>query len=88
MDIMEILIAEECGVFDDLDKDKEEREEESKQMNLHELCGEANFVTKDGIIFNDDCMNVLSKIGERERERERESRKQFNLFNYYRYTIQ
>ena len=30
MDIMEILIAEECGVFDDLDKDKEEREEESK----------------------------------------------------------
>lgn len=36
-------------------------------MNLHELCGEANFVTKDGIIFNDDCMNVLSKIGERER---------------------
>ena len=39
-------------------------------MSLHELCGEANFVTKDGIIFNDDCMNVLSKIGERERERE------------------
>lgn len=31
-------------------------------MNLHELCGEANFVTKDGIIFNDDCMNVLSNI--------------------------
>lgn len=30
MDIMEILIAEECGVFDDLDKDNEEREEESK----------------------------------------------------------
>lgn len=30
MDILEILIAEECGVFDDLDKDKEEREEESK----------------------------------------------------------
>ena len=30
MDIMEILIAEECGVFDDLDRDKEEREEEKK----------------------------------------------------------
>ena len=30
MDIMEILIADECGVFDDLDKDKEEREEENK----------------------------------------------------------
>lgn len=29
MDIMEILIAEECGVFDDLE-DKEEREEENK----------------------------------------------------------
>lgn len=28
MDIMEILIAEECGVFDGLEKDKEEREEE------------------------------------------------------------
>ena len=28
MDIMEILIAEECGVFDD-DKDKKEREEEN-----------------------------------------------------------
>ena len=27
MDIMEILIADECGVFDDLE-DKEEREEE------------------------------------------------------------
>ena len=39
-------------------------------MNLHELCTKADFVTKDGIIFNDDCMNVLSKIGERERERE------------------
>lgn len=26
MDIMEILIAEECGVFDDLDKDKKEEE--------------------------------------------------------------
>lgn len=38
-------------------------------MNLHELCGEANFVAKDGIIFNDDYINVLSKIGERERER-------------------
>ena len=31
MDIMEILIAEECGVFDDLDKDKEEREEEKEE---------------------------------------------------------
>lgn len=31
-------------------------------MNLHELCGEADFVTKDGIIFNDDCINVLSNI--------------------------
>ena len=30
MDIMEILIAEECGVFDDLEKEKKEREEESK----------------------------------------------------------
>jgi hypothetical protein len=29
MDIMEILIADECGVFDD-DKDKKEREEEGK----------------------------------------------------------
>lgn len=29
MDIMEILIAEECGVFDDLE-DKEEREEDKK----------------------------------------------------------
>ncbi len=29
MDIMEILIADECGVFDDLE-DKKEREEESK----------------------------------------------------------
>ena len=27
MDIMEILIADECGVFDDLDKDKKEEEE-------------------------------------------------------------
>ena len=27
MDILEILIAEECGVFDD-DKDKKEREED------------------------------------------------------------
>jgi hypothetical protein len=27
MDIMEILIAEECGVFDDLDKDKKGEEE-------------------------------------------------------------
>ena len=31
MDITEILIAEECGVFDDLDKDKEEREEEKNK---------------------------------------------------------
>ena len=31
MDIMEILIADECGVFDDLDKDKEEREEEKDE---------------------------------------------------------
>ena len=30
MDVMEILIADECGVFDDLDKDKEEREEDKK----------------------------------------------------------
>lgn len=31
MDILEILIADECGVFDDLeDKEKEERKEESK----------------------------------------------------------
>ena len=30
-DIMEILIADECGVFDDLDKDKEEREEEKDE---------------------------------------------------------
>ena len=29
MDIMEILIAEECGVFDD-DKDKKEREEDKE----------------------------------------------------------
>ena len=28
MDILEILIADECGVFDDLEKDKKEREEE------------------------------------------------------------
>ena len=28
MDIMEILIADECGVFDDLDKDKKEEEED------------------------------------------------------------
>lgn len=28
MDILEILIADECGVFDDLE-DKEEREEEN-----------------------------------------------------------
>ena len=28
---MEILIADECGVFDDLDKDKEEREEEKDE---------------------------------------------------------
>ena len=30
MDILDVLIAEECGVFDDLEKDKKEREEESK----------------------------------------------------------
>ena len=30
MDILEILIADECGVFDDLDKNKEEREEDKK----------------------------------------------------------
>lgn len=29
MDIMEILIADECGVFDDLE-DKEEREEDKE----------------------------------------------------------
>lgn len=29
MDIMEILIAEECGVFDDLDKNKEGEEEKN-----------------------------------------------------------
>lgn len=31
MDIMEILIAEECGVFDDLE-DKKEREEENNGL--------------------------------------------------------
>jgi len=30
MDIMEILIAEECGVFDDLDKEKKEKEEDKE----------------------------------------------------------
>lgn len=30
MDIMEILIADECGVFDGLDKNKEERGEEKE----------------------------------------------------------
>lgn len=41
-------------------------------MNLHELCSRADFINKNGIILNDDCMNILPNIGsERERERER-----------------
>lgn len=32
-------------------------------MNLRELCYKANFVNKNGIIFNDDCMNILPEIG-------------------------
>lgn len=32
MDILEILIAEECGVFDDLDKDRKEEKERDKNV--------------------------------------------------------
>lgn len=31
MDIMEILIADECGVFDDLNKDNEEEEDDDNK---------------------------------------------------------
>ena len=32
-------------------------------MTLSELYSKADFVNKNGIIFNDDCMNILPEIG-------------------------
>ena len=40
-------------------------------MTLSELYSKADFKNKYGMIFNDDCMNLLSNISSRERERER-----------------
>lgn len=39
-------------------------------MTLSELYSKADFKNKYGMIFNDDCMNLLSNISSRERERE------------------
>ena len=50
-------------------------------MTLSELYSKADFKNKYGMIFNDDCMNLLSNISSRERERER------YYINNYRYTI-
>lgn len=49
-------------------------------MTLSELYSKADFKNKYGMIFNDDCMNLLSNISSRERERE-------YYINNYRYTI-
>ena len=48
-------------------------------MTLSELYSKADFKNKYGMIFNDDCMNLLSNISSRERER--------YYINNYRYTI-
>ena len=47
-------------------------------MTLSELYSKADFKNKYGMIFNDDCMNLLSNISSRERE---------HYINNYRYTI-
>ena len=39
-------------------------------MTLSELYSKADFKNKYGMIFNGDCMNLLSNISSRERERE------------------
>ena len=54
-------------------------------MNLTELYAKAGYQDEMGMLFHDDCMNLMNDlkfIEERERERERESR-----FNYYRYSL-
>lgn len=49
-------------------------------MTLSELYSKADFKNKYGMIFNDDCMNLLSNISSKKRERE-------YYINNYRYTI-
>lgn len=39
-------------------------------MTLSELYSKADFKNKYGMIFNDDCMNLLSNISSSSRERE------------------
>lgn len=41
-------------------------------MSLRELQKQADFIGKNGIVFNCDCMELMSRfaLGERERERE------------------
>ena len=39
-------------------------------MTLSELYSKADFKNKYGMIFNDDCMNLLSNISSSEKERE------------------
>ena len=52
-------------------------------MNFNELYNEADYKNDMGMLFNCDCMNLMSALNNsNERERERESR-----FNTYRYSL-
>ena len=41
-------------------------------MNLKELQKQADFIGKNGIVFNCDCMELMNNLDVSERERERE----------------
>lgn len=52
-------------------------------MNLTELYAKADYQDEMGMLFHDDCMNIMNDLKfTTQRERERESR-----FNYYRYSL-
>ena len=53
------------------------------EMNLTELYAKADYQDEMGMLFHDDCMNIMNDLKfTAERERERESR-----LNYYRYSL-
>jgi hypothetical protein len=41
-------------------------------MNLHKLCKTADYVEKNGMLFNKDCIELMDTMLSNERERERE----------------
>ena len=42
-------------------------------MNLHELCREADYIGKRGMLFNKDCIELMDTMLSNERERERDN---------------